>query len=64
MTTRGKSGKDQRSELPAERGGDFPSGRPGKEEEMANTLLFCASNQYLNGQDITVDGGATLSMGR
>lgn len=64
MTTKGESGKDQRSELPAERGGMFPSGRPGKEEEMASTVLFCVSNQYLNGQDITVDGGATLTMGR
>lgn len=64
MTTKGHSGEDQRSELPAERGGSFPSGRPGKDEEMASTVLFCAANQYLNGQDITVDGGATLSMGR
>lgn len=64
MTTKGKSGEDQRSELPAERGGEFPSGRPGKDEEIASTVLLCAANQYLNGQDITVDGGATLSMGR
>lgn len=64
MTAKGQSGEDQRSELPAERGQGFPSGRPGKEEEMASTVLFCAANQYLNGQDIVVDGGATLSMGR
>lgn len=64
MTTKGESGGDQRSELPAEKGGSFPSGRPGKDEEMGSAVLFCAANQYLNGQDITVDGGATLSMGR
>lgn len=64
MTAGGESGKDQRSELPTERGQKFPAGRPGKDEDMASAVLFCAANQYLNGQDITVDGGATLSMGR
>ena len=64
MTTKGKSGEDQRSALPAEKGGDFPAGRPGKDDEMASTVLFCVANQYLNGQDITVDGGATITMGR
>lgn len=64
MTTRGVSGPDQRSSLSTEKGEKFPAGRPGRDEDMASSILFCAANQYLNGQDCTVDGGATLTMGR
>lgn len=33
------------------------------DRDMASTLLFCATNTYLNGQTITVDGGYTLAAG-
>jgi hypothetical protein len=30
---------------------------------MAQTVLFMATNQYLNGQNLAVDGGYTLAAG-
>ncbi|KAJ5884785.1 hypothetical protein N7495_009295 [Penicillium taxi] len=41
----------------------IPAARPGKEEDMASTVLFAAVNQYLNGQTIVVDGGYVLAAG-
>ena len=62
--TANSSGDDQKSELPKEKYAHLPAGRPGKEEDMANAILFAVTNQYLNGQIIAVDGGYTLQAGR
>jgi len=40
-----------------------PARRPGKDEDMASAALFLATNQYLNGVNIQVDGGYTLAEG-
>ncbi|CAI4220079.1 unnamed protein product [Parascedosporium putredinis] len=56
MTTDG-SDEQQKSHLSKESGSDSPAERPGKDEDMAAAVLFCAANQFLNGQDVTVDGG-------
>lgn len=37
--------------------------RPGKDEDMAGAVLFVATNQYLNGQTVAVDGGYILHAG-
>ncbi|MCD7900854.1 MAG: SDR family oxidoreductase [Bacteroides sp.] len=41
-----------------------PSGRVGVPEDIANTCLFLAApeNDFINGQNITVDGGMTKKM--
>lgn len=58
------SGPNQKSELPKE---DFedkvPAGRPGKDEDMAQGVLFVVANQYLNGQTIPIDGGYIIQAG-
>lgn len=61
--TAGESGADQKSSLSTERASHSPAGRPGKDEDMASTALFCAANQFLNGQDLVVDGGLSLAYG-
>jgi len=54
----------QKSHIPREKYQDkVPAGRPGEDRDMANAVLFTASNQYLNGQTVTVDGGYVLSAG-
>ena len=62
--TAGESGANQKSHIPKE---DFetkvPAGRPGNDRDMASAVLFVATNQYLNGQTILVDGGYTLRTG-
>jgi NAD(P)-dependent dehydrogenase (short-subunit alcohol dehydrogenase family) len=40
-----------------------PAARPGNDRDMGNAVLFVATNQYLNGQTVTVDGGYTLAAG-
>ncbi|KAH9845244.1 putative short-chain dehydrogenases reductases (SDR) family protein [Teratosphaeria destructans] len=63
--TAGSSGANQKSELPKDKfESKVPAKRPGTDRDMASVLLFAATNTYLNGQDITVDGGYTLSAGR
>ncbi|OJJ45831.1 hypothetical protein ASPZODRAFT_133694 [Penicilliopsis zonata CBS 506.65] len=63
MTT-GESDEAQKSHIPKEKfEGKVPAGRPGKDEDMASAVLFAATNQYLNGQTIVVDGGYVLSTG-
>jgi len=63
MTTDG-SGDDQKSHIPAEKYQDkVPAGRPGRDQDMAQAVLFFAANQYLNGQIVAVDGGYTLAAG-
>jgi len=62
--TAGSSGANQKSELPKDQfENKVPAKRPGNDRDMANALLFVATNQYLNGQTITVDGGYTLASG-
>jgi len=62
--TAGDSGEDQKSFIPKDKYADkVPAARPGKDEDMAQTALFFACNQYLNGQNVAVDGGYTLAAG-
>lgn len=64
MTAKEESDDRQKSSLPKEKmEGDIPAQRPGKDEDIAQTVLFIASNQYMNGQRVVVDGGYTLSHG-
>lgn len=64
MTTQ-ESGANQKSHIPKEQHeGKTPAARPGNDRDMANAVLFTATNQFLNGQTITVDGGYTLTAGR
>ncbi|KAF2663888.1 NAD(P)-binding protein [Microthyrium microscopicum] len=63
MTTDG-SGDDQKSHIPKEQfEGKVPAARPGKEEDMARAVIHFVVNQYINGQNLAVDGGYTLSAG-
>jgi len=62
--TAGESGANQKSELPKDQfESKVPAKRPGKDADMAQAILFCVTNTYLNGQTITVDGGYTLASG-
>lgn len=62
--TAGDSGANQKSFIPKDKYADkVPAGRPGNDRDMAQAILFCATNQYLNGQTVTVDGGYTLAAG-
>lgn len=62
--TAGESDEKQKSELAKEKYEQkVPAARPGKDEDMANTVLFATTNQYLNGQTIVVDGGYVLAAG-
>lgn len=59
MTTK-ESDDKQKSHIDASGYRDdkgIPAGRPGKDEDMAQTVLMMVSNQYLQGQNIAVDGG-------
>lgn len=59
-----ESGEDQKSSLAKEKYEEkVPARRPGKDEDMANVILFAATNQYFNGQNVTVDGGYVLQAG-
>lgn len=61
--TAGESKDNQKSELPKDKKGDLPASRPGNDRDMGNAILFTATNQYLNGQVIPVDGGYLLAAG-
>ncbi|KAF7845718.1 hypothetical protein BT93_L0995 [Corymbia citriodora subsp. variegata] len=62
--TAGESGEDQKSELAKDKYLDKTmAGRPGNDRDMGNAMLFVATNQYLNGQTIPVDGGYILVAG-
>lgn len=62
--TAGESGEDQKSEIPKEKfEGKVPADRPGNDRDMGNGMLFVASNQYVNGQTIVIDGGYVLKYG-
>jgi NAD(P)-dependent dehydrogenase (short-subunit alcohol dehydrogenase family) len=62
--TASDSGENQKSYLPKDKYEDkVPARRPGNDRDMAGAVLFAATNQYLNGQNIVVDGGYTLAAG-
>ena len=63
MTTQ-ESDENQKSYIPKEKfEGKVPAGRPGNDRDMGNGVLFVASNQYLNGQTIAIDGGYLVATG-
>jgi len=62
--TAGGSGENQKSHIPKDKYADkVPAKRPGNDKDMGAAVLFVATNQYLNGQIVTVDGGYTLAAG-
>lgn len=61
--TAGSSNGSQKSELPAGMLQDISAGRPGNDQDMGNAILFLATNQYLNGQIVALDGGYLLQNG-
>ncbi|KAL1844642.1 hypothetical protein VTK73DRAFT_2123 [Phialemonium thermophilum] len=62
--TAGGSDDAQKSSLEKDKyEGKVPAARPGKDEDMANAVLFATTNQYVNGQTIVVDGGYLLAAG-
>jgi NAD(P)-dependent dehydrogenase (short-subunit alcohol dehydrogenase family) len=61
--TAGESGENQKSEIPKEKYEKVPARRPGNDRDMGAAVLFVATNQYLNGQTVVVDGGYTLAAG-
>ncbi|KAL4803556.1 hypothetical protein BDV18DRAFT_145021 [Aspergillus unguis] len=62
--TAGESDEKQKSAIAKEKyESKVPARRPGKDEDMASTVLFAVTNQYLNGQTIVVDGGYVLAAG-
>ncbi|KAK5999140.1 Rhamnolipids biosynthesis 3-oxoacyl-[acyl-carrier-protein] reductase [Cladobotryum mycophilum] len=64
MTADG-SDEQQKSQLEKEKYEDkVPAGRPGRDVDMAQAVLFAVANQYLLGQTIAVDGGYTIAAGQ
>lgn len=61
--TASESDEFQKSHLPKEKYAHIPAGRPGRDIDMAQTILSFVANQYLNGQTLAVDGGYTLEAG-
>lgn len=61
--TAGDSGPDQKSHIPKEDYDKVPARRPGKAEDMARAVIHLVVNQYVNGQDVVVDGGYSLMDG-
>ncbi|KAI4094611.1 MAG: hypothetical protein LQ348_001142 [Seirophora lacunosa] len=57
------SDENQKSAIPKDKYGHLPAQRPGNDRDMANAVLFAATNQYLNGQVVPVDGGYLLRFG-
>lgn len=58
--TAGESDKGNKSRLSDEEirsKGNVPAQRAGRDEEMAQAVLFLAKNMYVNGEVIAVDGG-------
>ncbi len=59
-----ESDEYQKSHIPSEKyAKKVAAARPGRDVDMAQTVLMFAANQYLNGQTLAVDGGYTLSAG-
>ncbi|KAF5021083.1 hypothetical protein F66182_6872 [Fusarium sp. NRRL 66182] len=64
MTTDG-SDENQKSFIPKDKYAEkVPAGRAGKDQDMAGAVLFFATNQYLIGQTLAVDGGYTIAAGQ
>ena len=62
--TASESDDKQKSAIPKEKYEDkVPASRPGRDQDMAGAILFAATNQYLNGQIVVVDGGYLLAHG-
>ncbi|QKX54619.1 uncharacterized protein TRUGW13939_01707 [Talaromyces rugulosus] len=62
--TAGASDEKQKSSLPKEQyEKKVPAHRPGSDQDMGSAVLFVATNQYLNGQTVVVDGGYVLAAG-
>ncbi|KAK3337706.1 hypothetical protein B0T19DRAFT_438351 [Cercophora scortea] len=61
--TADESDEFQKSHIDAEKYAKVPAKRPGRDVDMAQAVLMFASNQYLNGQTLAVDGGYTLHAG-
>jgi len=61
--TAGESDETQKSHIEKDKYAKVPARRPGKDEDMAGAVLFAATNQYLNGVTIPVDGGYILHAG-
>jgi len=62
--TASESGANQKSQIPKDKYADkVPAQRPGNDRDMGSAILFAATNQYLNGQTVVVDGGYTLAAG-
>lgn len=62
--TTGTSDEYQKSpSLPAGTCSEISAGRPGNDVDMASAILFAATNQYINGQIISVDGGYLVKYG-
>lgn len=54
-----------KSEMPKEEiedKGHVPMGRAGADKEMAKGVLFLATNRYVNGEVIAIDGGVLLEV--
>lgn len=62
--TAGDSAGNQKSAIEKEKYEDKTTARrPGNDRDMAATILFAVTNQYFNGQNVTVDGGYELIAG-
>ncbi|PHH67624.1 hypothetical protein CDD82_1269 [Ophiocordyceps australis] len=61
--TTGTSDDCQKSSLPPGTCSDIPAARPGTDVDMASAIIFAATNQYLNGQIIAIDGGYLVKYG-
>ena len=60
-----ESDRGNKSEMPQEKidnYGHVPMGRAGSDEEMAQGVLFLTKNKYVNGEIISIDGGALLEV--
>ena len=57
------SDANQKSAIEKDKYSHLPAQRPGNDRDMANAVLFAATNQYLNGQVVPVDGGYLLKFG-
>ncbi|MCJ1397827.1 hypothetical protein MMC11_001023 [Xylographa trunciseda] len=61
--TASESDENQKSEIPKEKYAEkVPAQRPGRDQDMAGAILFAATNQYLNGQIVVVDGGYLIAV--
>jgi len=63
MTTQ-ESDENQKSHMPKEQKEGLPSQRPGNDRDMAAAILFATCCQYLNGQNVAVDGGYLIQAGQ